>query len=65
MSDLLTVPEFAKRIGVEDATVYTAIKQKRVNFVKILGRLGIPRSELARFKRRKNGVKTKVLKKAA
>jgi excisionase family DNA binding protein len=65
VNDFLTVPEFAKRMGVADAAVYTAIKQKRVSYVKILGRLGIPRSELSRFKRRKDGAKTKVLRKAA
>lgn len=63
MGDFLTVQQFAKRVGVEDATVYIAIKQERVQSTKILGRLGIPKSELRRFKRRKNGIQTKVLKK--
>lgn len=63
MGDFLTVSQFAKRLGVEVATVYTAIKQKRVQHTSILGRLGIPKSELDRFKRRKNGKKTKILKK--
>lgn len=63
MGDFLTVQQFAKRIGVEDATVYIAIKEARVQSIKILGRLGIPVSELRRFKRRKNGIQTKVLKK--
>lgn len=63
MGDFLTVPEFAKRLGVRDATVYTAIKQNRVQYTKILGRLGIPKTELRRFKRRTNGVETKIFKK--
>lgn len=65
MGDFLTVPEFAKRLGVKPATVYIAIKQRRVQYTTILGTLGIPRTELDRFKRRKNGVKSKVLRKAA
>lgn len=63
MVDILTVQEFAKRLGIEDATVYTAIKENRVQHAKILGRLVIPRTELRRFKRRSNGVKTKILRK--
>lgn len=63
MGDFLTVQQFAKRLGVEKATVYIAIKQERVQCTKILGRLGIPKSELRRFKRRQNGIQTKVLKK--
>lgn len=64
MGDFLTVQEFAKRMKVEDATVYTAIKQNRIQHTKILGRLGIPKTELRRFKRRVNGVETKVFKKS-
>lgn len=65
MGDFLTVSEFAKRLKIEPATVYTAIKDKRVQHQLILGRLGIPRSELGRFKRRKNGDQSKVLLKVA
>lgn len=61
MGDFLTVQQFAKRLGVVDAAVYTAIKQERVQAVLILGRLGVPKSELRRFKRRTNGTKTKIL----
>lgn len=62
MGDFLTVQEFARRLGVQDATVYTAIKQNRVQFTKILGRLGIPRTELRKFKRRTNGIETKIFR---
>jgi excisionase family DNA binding protein len=63
MGDFLTVPEFAKRLGVKDATVYIAIKQNRVQYTRILGRLGIPKTELRRFKKRTNGIETKIFKK--
>lgn len=63
MGDVLTVTEFAQRLGLEPASVYIAIKEHRVQSVKILGKLGIPRSELRRLPRRRNGVKTKILKK--
>jgi len=63
MGDFLTVQEFARRLGVKDATVYIAIKQDRVQYTRILGRLGIPKTELRRFKRRTNGTETKILKK--
>lgn len=62
MGDFLTVHQFAKRLGVEDATVYIAIKQDRVQSTRILGRLAIPKSELRKFKRRRNGVETKVFR---
>lgn len=64
MGDFLTVQQFAKRLGVQDATVYIAIKQNRVQHTKILGRLGIPKTELRRFKRRTNGSETKIFKKS-
>lgn len=63
MGDFLTVQQFASRLGVKEATVYIAIKQERVQSTKILGRLGIPKTELRRFKRRNNGTQTKILKK--
>lgn len=63
MGDFLTVQQFAKRLGLQEATVYIAIKQERVQSTTILGRLGIPRSELRKFKRRENGLQSKVLKK--
>lgn len=63
MGDFLTVQQFAKRLGIEEATVYIAIKQERVQSTKILGRLGIPKTELQKFKRRQNGSKTKILRK--
>lgn len=62
MGDFLTVPEFARKLGVTDATVYIAIKQNRVQFTRILGRLGIPKTELRRFKKRSNGMETKVFR---
>lgn len=62
MGDFLTVQEFARRLGVKDATVYIAIKDQRVQFTKILGRLGIPKTELRKFKRRTNGIETKIFK---
>ena len=64
MGDFLTVPQFARKIGVTDAAVYTAIKDNRVQYTKILGRLGIPKTELRRFKKRKNGIETKVFRKS-
>jgi excisionase family DNA binding protein len=64
MGDFLTVQQFAKRLGVQDATVYIAIKQNRVQYTRILGRLGIPKTELSRFKRRTNGIETKIFKKS-
>lgn len=63
MGDFLTVQEFARKLGVQDATVYIAIKQNRVQHTKILGRLGIPKSELRKFKRRTNGIETKIFRK--
>lgn len=63
MGDFLTVQEFAKRLGIQEATVYIAIKQDRVQFTKILGRLGIPKTELRKYKRRENGVASKILRK--
>jgi excisionase family DNA binding protein len=63
MGDFLTVQQFAKKLGVQDATVYIAIKENRVQYTKILGRLGIPKTELHRFKKRRNGIETKVFKK--
>lgn len=62
MGDFLTVQEFAKRLGVKDATVYIAIKQDRIQYARILGRLGIPKTELRRFKKRNNGIETKIFK---
>lgn len=64
MGDFLTVREFARKLGVQDATVYIAIKQNRVQYTKILGRLGIPRTELRKFKKRNNGIETKIFKKS-
>lgn len=64
MNEVLTVAEFAKRMGVETATVYAAISGKRVSAVKILGKIGVPKTEVARFKRfkRQNGDETKVFR---
>lgn len=62
MGDFLTVQQFASRLGVKEATVYIAIKQERVQSTKILGRLGIPKTELRKFKRRTNGIETKIFK---
>ena len=64
MGDFLTVQQFARKIGVEDATVYIAIKQDRIQHTRILGRLGIPKTELRKFKKRTNGTKTKIFKKS-
>lgn len=63
MGDFLTVQQFAKKLGVQDATVYIAIKENRVQSTKILGRLGIPKTELRRFKKRVNGIETKIFRK--
>lgn len=63
MMDVLTVPDFAKRLKLSPASVYLAIQEKRVNAVRILGRIVIPRSELQKVKRRNNGVATWVLRK--
>lgn len=64
MTNILTVGQFARCVGLEPATVYTAIKQNRVKYTKVLGRLGIPATELQKFAARSNGKKTKVLKKS-
>jgi excisionase family DNA binding protein len=64
MNDLVTVTEFADHFHITEPTVYTAIKQQRITATKILGRVVIPRSELRRFKRRKNGNKSWILRKA-
>lgn len=61
----LTVQEFAKRVGISEAAVYLAIKEKRVGCISAFGeRKAIPIEELDNLTRRdKNkGVKTKVLR---
>jgi len=65
MGDFLTVPQFAEKMGLGQTAVYKAIEQNRVQHAKILGRIGIPRTELRRFKKRKNGDLSKVLKATA
>ena len=64
MDDLLTVRDFAIQLKVSPATVYLAIAEKRVAVEERFGRLLIPREELKRFKKRKNGSRKKVLKAA-
>ena len=51
MSDLLTVAEAADFIGVTDKAVYLAIEEKRINPVRLLGKLGIPKDEAKRYKK--------------
>jgi len=48
--DLLTVPEAAKILGISRAAVYTAIREKRLKSVTVLGKIGIPRNELKAYK---------------
>jgi len=62
MASILTVEQFARCVGLEPATVYIAIKQDRVRHTRVLGRLGIPATELQKFEPRPNGKKTKVLR---
>lgn len=62
MGDFLTVSQFAKKMKLCQTAVYKAIEEDRVQHTKILGRIGIPKTELERFKRRKNGDKAKVLR---
>lgn len=64
LEDFLTVSDFAQRLGLNRTTVYIAIQDGRVQALEVLGRLCIPKSELKRFKRRKNGDQTKVLRAA-
>lgn len=65
-NDYLTVPDFARRLGISRITVYVALNADppRVEHTKVLGRILIPRTELKRFKKRRNGNKSKVLKAA-
>ena len=61
----LTVQEFAKRVGLSEAAVYLAIKEKRVGCISAFGeRKAIPVEELESLTRRdKNkGRQTKVLR---
>lgn len=61
----LTVQEFAKRVGLSEAAVYLAIKEKRVGCIAAFGeRKAIPIEELDYLTRRdkSKGVKTKVLR---
>lgn len=61
----LTVQEFAKRVGLSEAAVYLAIKEKRVGCVSVFGeRKAIPVEELEHLIRRdkSKGVQTKVLR---
>jgi hypothetical protein len=61
----LTVQEFAKRVGLSEAAVYLAIKEKRVGCISAFGeRKAIPIEELDSLIRRDRGkkVKTKVLR---
>lgn len=64
MGDFLTVQVFARKLGIKPSAVYMALKDNRVQSVVILGRIGIPKSELRKFKRRENGIETKVLRKS-
>lgn len=64
MDDLLTVPNFAKQLNLSPTTVYLAIQEKRLEVEERYGRLLIPRRELKRFKKRKNGSRKKVLRAA-
>ena len=63
MFDVLTVSQFAHKLGISQKTVYAAASDGRVNTVRLFGRIGIPKNELKRFKRRLNGSKTWVVRK--
>ena len=61
----LTVQEFAKRVGLSEAAVYLAIKEKRVGCISAFGeRKAIPVEELSNLTRREKGKnkRTKVLR---
>lgn len=60
----LTVQEFAKLVGLSEAAVYLAIKQKRLGCISGFGeRKAIPVEELSYLTRRKSERQTKVLRK--
>ena len=70
MSDLLTVAEAAKFIGVTDKAVYLAIEKRRIVPIRLLGKLGIPKEEAERYKEKReagegNGGSDSSKKKAA
>ncbi|HTG95768.1 MAG TPA: hypothetical protein VL866_24420 [Pyrinomonadaceae bacterium] len=61
----LTVQEFAKRVGISEAAVYLAIKEKRIGCISAFGeRKAIPAEELDYLTRRSKteAKQTKVLR---
>lgn len=53
MSEILTVKEAAEFAGVTRQAIYIAIWEHRLNPVRMLNKLGVPREEIKRFKRTK------------
>ena len=55
-SDLLTIDEAAKELGVQPSTIRMAIKRKTINAIKIGKRLNaIPLAEVERYRRERLG----------
>jgi hypothetical protein len=53
LSDVVIVSYAADALNLTPAAVYLAIKEGRINSVKMLGRIVIPRTEFDRLKRLK------------
>ncbi len=53
LTDILTVKEAAKWLGVESATVYLAISEKRLASSKLLGRIVVSKSAIIEYNRKR------------
>ncbi len=62
MEQVLTVAQFANHLKIEPVTVYKAVRDGRLSCIRILGRIAIPKTELKRLKKRRNGDKTWILR---
>jgi hypothetical protein len=51
MEDVVTIKHAAKALGITKAALYLAIKQDRVQSLRVLDVVTIPRSEFNRLKR--------------
>ena len=56
MTDLMTVPEAAKLLGVRPVTLYIAIREGRLHSVEILGKKAVSRSEILAYQQRTQSV---------
>ncbi len=48
--DILLVSEAAKELGISREAVYLAIREGRLTAIKILGKYGVPRDALERYR---------------